>query len=239
MQDPSPERHSDYAPSYSVVPSNTDWLPILSLAPWSVNVVESVYPTERASHQWDTDLFDPLSVFDPHVYSDMHSSLVAEADQWLRPIVAEADANGFDERWHSSHLPSGHEETTREITAGDGPALDLDERGYEIIYQDPYRMGRRAAHIIPPIQYHGFSLNSTYKREYHDLSDADFPAWPAVVPVATKLSITFCVKLQAGNHDPLKHRGVDIALENLVLVDVQHVSKGSLQPTVGIIVKSN
>ncbi|PIL27733.1 hypothetical protein GSI_10886 [Ganoderma sinense ZZ0214-1] len=126
--------------------------------------------------------------------------------------------------------------------------------------------------------YHGFSLSNAYKREYRDLSDADFPAWPASIPVAAKLAIVFCFpgspryhrqvhirrtdsgvltrgKLativarevqrflgqvrRAGNQDPLGRCGVHLALENFVLVDVQHVSKGSLQPTIGIIAKSN
>ena len=47
--------------------------------------------------------------------------------------------------------------------------------------------------MIPSIQYHGFSLSSAYKREYHNLADADASAWPAIVPVAKKLAIVLCV----------------------------------------------
>ena len=47
--------------------------------------------------------------------------------------------------------------------------------------------------MIPSIQYHGFSLRSAYKREYHNLADAHASAWPAIVPVAEKLAIVLCV----------------------------------------------
>ena len=35
---------------------------------------------------------------------------------------------------------------------------------------------------------------------------------------------------------PLLHNGREVTLEDLVLMDVQHASRGSLQPTIGIIV---
>ncbi|TFK89293.1 hypothetical protein K466DRAFT_32468 [Polyporus arcularius HHB13444] len=65
-------------------------------------------------------------------------------------------------------------------------------------------------------------------------------------PTRSKLAhivATVMDKFLAGTRDPskhpmgpLSHRGRQLTVDDLVLIDVQHASKGSLQPTIGVII---